>query len=49
MIRSDGNVDNLEKLEEGYDRHYDWTRAIASKQKLLEWYPKDRWEPLFRF
>ncbi|KAM0704799.1 hypothetical protein Q7P35_007585 [Cladosporium inversicolor] len=44
-----GDVHNIEKLKEGYVRHYARIRAVVPKERLLEWHPRDGWEPLCEF
>lgn len=44
-----GDASNLEKLKEGYKQHYDLMRAIIPKDRLLQWHPRDGWEPLCDF
>jgi hypothetical protein len=36
-------------LKEGYVMHYERTRAVVTRERLLEWHPKDGWEPLCEF
>lgn len=33
----------------GYDRHYEHVRSLVPKDRLLEYYVKDGWEPLCKF
>lgn len=44
-----GEASNFEKLKEGYKRHYDLMRSIIPKARLLQWHPRDGWEPLCDF
>lgn len=44
-----GDVNNMEKLKKGYAAHYARMREIVPKERLLEWHPKDGWEPLCQF
>lgn len=44
-----GDVHDLEKLKRGYVQHYERMRAVAPKERLLEWHPKDGWMPLCKF
>lgn len=44
-----GDVNNIEKLKKGYKEHYTRMRAIVPKERLLEWHPRDGWEPLCAF
>lgn len=44
-----GDVNNFEKLKRGYKQHYERMRAVVPKERLLEWHPKDGWEPLCEF
>lgn len=46
---TDGDVNNMEKLKEGYVRHYARIRAVVPRERLLEWHPRDGWEPLCEF
>lgn len=44
-----GDPQNFDKLKEGYAAHYERMRAIVPKERLLEWHPRDGWEPLCEF
>jgi hypothetical protein len=46
-ILFDGDFTNNAK--EGYDRHYEHVRSLVPKDRLLEYYVKDGWEPLCKF
>lgn len=48
-IWTGGEVWNMEKLREGYMKHYERMRAIVPKERLLEWHARDGWEPLCSF
>lgn len=49
QIWTGGNVNDLDKLKEGHTKHYDRMRAIIPTERLLEWHPKEGWEPLCEF
>jgi hypothetical protein len=44
-----GDINNFEKLKEGYVKHNERMRAIVPKERLLEWHPRDGWQPLCEF
>lgn len=44
-----GDAENIEKLKKGYKQHYERMRIIVPKERLLEWHPRDGWEPLCEF
>ena len=44
-----GDVNDMEKLRRGYEEHYARMRAIVPRERLLEWHPRDGWEPLCEF
>lgn len=46
-ILFDGDFPNNAK--EGYDRHYEHIRSLVPKDRLLEYYVKDGWDPLCKF
>lgn len=46
-ILFDGDFTNNAK--EGYDKHYEHVRSLVPKDRLLEYYVKDGWEPLCKF
>lgn len=46
-ILFDGDFTNNAK--EGYDRHYEHVRSLVPKDRLLEYYVKDGWDPLCKF
>jgi hypothetical protein len=46
-ILFDGDFTNNAKV--GYDRHYEHVRSLVPKERLLEYYVKDGWEPLCKF
>lgn len=46
-ILFDGDFTNNAKA--GYDRHYEHVRSLVPKDRLLEYYVKDGWEPLCKF
>lgn len=46
-ILFDGDFANNAK--EGYDKHYEHVRSLVPKDRLLEYYVKDGWEPLCKF
>jgi hypothetical protein len=41
--------DFTKNAKEGYDRHYEHVRSLVPKDRLLEYYVKDGWEPLCKF
>ncbi|KAJ6019381.1 hypothetical protein N7522_001448 [Penicillium canescens] len=46
---SGGDWRSRDKLREGYTTHYAQIREIVPNDNLLEWEPKDGWEPLCKF
>jgi hypothetical protein len=46
-ILFDGDFQNNAKS--GYDKHYEHVRSLVPKDRLLEYYVKDGWEPLCKF
>jgi hypothetical protein len=44
-----GDINNFEKLKEGYVKHNERMRAIVPKERLLEWHPRNGWQPLCEF
>ncbi|RDW64652.1 hypothetical protein BP6252_10303 [Coleophoma cylindrospora] len=46
---SGGDWRSAAKLREGYSIHYRHVREIVPQENLLEWEPKDGWEPLCKF
>ncbi|KAF8864537.1 hypothetical protein BDZ45DRAFT_613594 [Acephala macrosclerotiorum] len=44
-----GDWRSREKLREGFSKHYSHIREVVPKDNLLEWEPKDGWEPLCKF
>ena len=44
-----GDVDDLGRLKQGYVAHYERMRALVPKERLLEWHPREGWEPLCEF
>jgi hypothetical protein len=41
--------DFTNNAREGYDKHYEHVRSLVPKDRLLEYYVKDGWEPLCKF
>jgi hypothetical protein len=41
-----GDWRSREKLLQGFAKHYAHIREVVPKDRLLEWNPKDGWEPL---
>lgn len=48
-IWAGGDFENRDKLRQGFVNHYAHVRAVVPKEKLLEFEPKDGWEPLCKF
>jgi hypothetical protein len=46
---SGGDWRSRDKLREGYAKHYAHIREVVLRDNLLEWEPKDGWEPLCEF
>ena len=46
---SGGDWRSREKLREGYIKHYAHIREVVPTENLLEWEPKDGWEPICKF
>ena len=46
---SGGDWRSRDKLREGYTKHYAHIREIVPNDNLLEWEPKDGWQPLCKF
>lgn len=44
-----GDWRNRAKLRQAYEVHNDRIRALVPKESLLEWEPKDGWEPICEF
>jgi hypothetical protein len=44
-----GDWRSREKLLQGYVGHYSHIRDVVPRENLLEWEPKDGWEPLCKF
>ena len=44
-----GDFNDIEKLKKGYTQHYARMRAVVPKERLLQWHPRDGWEPLCKF
>ena len=41
--------DFQKNAKSGYDKHYEHVRSLVPKDRLLEYYVKDGWEPLCKF
>ena len=44
-----GDWRSRDKLREAFSRHYSHIRELVPKDRILEWEPKDGWDPLCKF
>lgn len=44
-----GDINNREKLQQGFHDHYNHIRSIVPTSQLLEFTPRDGWKPLCQF
>jgi hypothetical protein len=49
LLWTDGDLQNRVKLRETFISHYAHIREIVPKENLLEWEPKDGYEPICKF
>ena len=43
---TNSSIPDPELLRTGFEQHYAHVRKVVSKDRLLEWHPRDGWEPL---